>query len=206
MGPWPMVGAGLLGAVVVLGILLLTTLRRVRMLEALDFVITGPVVPRNVLDATKAAERAAYWEMSVLRRFVEDCQDAAGLLWPQMVYRLNFSMGAYRIKSGTVHALIDYAIDNGYLVIHSDRGRHLNRALPYLAIQPWLNDWQAALVLQSLKDQHPLLRQRTWHDIAHDPNAIAALYSGYTGAGGAWQLWESAVSPGPVARHRVTIA
>jgi len=199
---WLVVGL-VVGVLLVLILLAIALTRRARLLEGLDFRINGPDVPQNVLMAVKAAERAAYSEMPTPRRLAEDAQDALTMLWPQMVYRLDFSIGAYRIKAHTVHQLLDYAIEQGYLTLYTPRGRRLNKALPLLAIQPGLNDWQAALVLQSLKDRHPMMRDRRWNDIAADPNAIAALYSGYTGAGGAWTLWESDVQPGPVSRHRL---
>ncbi len=75
--------------------------------------------------------------------------------------------------------------------------------MPYFALQPVLNDWQAALLLQSLKDKHPALAGRSWDEIASDPEAVAKLYSGYMGAGGDWAGWLADDAPGPVARQRL---
>ena len=191
------------GVVCVVALLLFTTHRRVRMLDSLDFSITGPDVPRNVIDAVRQAEAVFYDDLTGWRRVVEDTQDALGLIWPQLVYRFDFSVGAFRIKAHTIHGLLEYGIEHGYLEIRSARERRLNKALPYLALQPLLNEWQAALVLQSLKERHPQLRDRSWESLAGDENAIATLYSGYMGAGGAWQLWESDLKPGAVSRYRL---
>jgi hypothetical protein len=75
--------------------------------------------------------------------------------------------------------------------------------LPIFALQPSINDWQASVLLEYLRQRHPALRNMKWEVIAADPNAIAKLYSGYMGAGGDWALWKSDLVPGAVSRDRL---
>jgi hypothetical protein len=42
-----------------------------------------------------------------------------------------------------------------------------------------------------------------WETIAADDEVIAKLYSGYMGAGGAWEAWRSSMTPGAEARKRL---
>ena len=66
-----------------------------------------------------------------------------------------------------------------------------------------LNDWQAATYLQWLKEAHPLMTDLTWSEIEAKPELVAKLYSGYMGAGGAWELWREDLTPGSVAKQRL---
>jgi hypothetical protein len=183
--------------------LLWSTHRKAMVLQGLDLHLNDPGVPLNVLDAVRAAEIGEYRRMAAARKVVEDGQDAVGLIWPRAVYRANYSVGAYRLKSQTAVGLVDYAIERGFLQMNIERDDKYARIMPLLAQQPALNSWFAAVLLSRLREQHPALRNRDWADIAVDGDAIAKLYSGYTGAGGAWDAWEADEVPGPVARERL---
>lgn len=183
--------------------LLWNTHREAMLLQGLDLHLNDPGVPTNVLDAVRGAEVGEYWQMSPLRRAVEDGQDVVGLLLPRLVYRADYSVGAFRLKSQTVADLVDYAIERGFLQMNIDRDERYAAILPLLTQQPALNTWFAAVLLSHLREQHPKLRDRSWDDIAADPDAIAKLYSGYTGAGGAWEQWAADDVPGPIARARL---
>ena len=89
-----------------------------------------------------------------------------------------------------------------------DRPEHerLRHLLPYFSEQQVINDWQVAVILESLRRDHPQLREMTWDRIAADPSLVAKLYSGYMGAGGAWDQWRATLTPGPVARRRMELA
>lgn len=191
------------GAALASTVLLWNTHRKVTLLQDLDLHLHSPGVPQNVLDAVRGAEMTAYRRMPTARKVVEDGQDMAGLLWPQAVYRANYSVGAFRIKSRTAAEVIDFAIERGLLELRVDRDARYIRMLPVLAQQPALNTWFAGVLLMTLRERHPMLRGRDWDDIAADPDAIAKLYSGYTGAGGAWDAWAADEVPGPVARERL---
>lgn len=173
------------------------------LLQGLDLHLHDPGVPLNVLDAVRGAEVGEYRKMSVLRRAVEDGQDTVGLIVPRIVYRADYSVGAYRLKSRTASGLIDYAIERGFLHMNIERDERYATILPLLTQQPALNTWFAAVLLSQLREQHPSLQTRSWDDIAADPDAIAKLYSGYTGAGGAWEQWAADDQPGPIARARL---
>jgi len=68
-----------------------------------------------------------------------------------------------------------------------------------------INQWLAALLLQHLKEEHPILATLPWSQIAGDRRLIAKLYSSYMGAGGDWAAWKASVEPGDVARKRMGI-
>ena len=124
---------------------------------------------------------------------------------PELVYRLNVSVGPYRIKARSVAELIDEAIPEGYLTFEAPPGQSVDTLLAYFSMQPVINQWQAALLLQHLKNQHPVLATLPWSEIAADKRLIAKLYSGYLGAGGDWAAWKRSVEPGKVARARMQL-
>jgi hypothetical protein len=192
-----------LALVVLLIVRVLVTYDRERLIGRLDMRLRGPAVPDVVLAAVRGAEVRWYQGLPLWRRSVKIAQDIAASAVPQAAFWMNSSIGPYRIKARTIHDLMPYALDRGYLRLNSGPDKRYNKLLPYFALQPLLNDWQAAVLLQSLKDKHPGLRQQTWKQIATDPTAIAKLYSGYMGAGGQWEQWRQTAAPGAVAQERL---
>ena len=179
------------------------TFRRERLIGRLDLRLRGPVVPVNVLEAVRGAEVRWYSGLPLWRRLVKDGQDVIASVVPRAAFWMNSSIGPYRIKAQTIHGLIAFAVDRRYLRVGTDPHARFNKLLPFFALQPTLNDWQAALLLQSLKERHPQLRSSSWDQVAEDPDAVAKLYSGYMGAGGRWEQWCASMVPGPVARERL---
>lgn len=185
------------------GIALWDANRKVQLLASLDFRIHDPGIPENVLTAIRNAELKAYNDMGWVRKAVEDTQDSLALLWPGLAFSCDFSIGPYCIKASTVREVVDFALDEGYLTLNSERSSRYNEVLPLFALQPSINDWEASVLLEYLRRRHPILRNMPWQAIAADPNAIAKLYSGYMGAGGDWARWESDLVPGAVSRDRL---
>lgn len=177
--------------------------RRAQLLAELDFRTQGPSVPTNVLDSVRGAELHAYRDMGPLRKAAEDLQDALALLSPQLAFSRDFSLGPYRIKASTVRETLDFALARGFLTLRSERSSRYNEVLPYFALQPSLNDWEAGVLLEYLRERHPQLARMSWEQISRDPEAIAKLYSGYMGAGGDWAAWASSMTPGAVSRSRL---
>jgi len=178
---------------------------RYRVLAAADFAIDPPPVPRSVVVAVKHAETFAYAQEPWYRRAAEYAQDVLTFLVPWLTYRMNFSVGRYRIKPATIEALLPWAQQQGYLQMHGKPDERLRHLLPYFSEQPVINDWQVAVILESLRRDHPQLRDMAWDRIAADPSLVAKLYSGYMGAGGDWDQWRSSLTPGPVARQRMEL-
>jgi hypothetical protein len=179
--------------------------RRVRQLRRMVFHLRGPEVPIAVLDAVREAEQHFYRNLGLLRRFAEDLQDVLCFISPGLIYALNVSVGPYRIKAQSVAGLIDYAIERDYLIMAVPPRRKDAALLAYFSMQPFINQWQAALILQHLKEQHPLLATMSWSSIAADRRLIAKLYSGYMGAGGDWATWKASIEPGKVAVERLQL-
>lgn len=192
-----------IGLMIAGGIALWDANRKVQLLGALDFRIHDPGIPENVLTAIRNAELKAYRDMGLVRKAVEDFQDSLALLWPGLAFSCDFSIGPYCIKASTVREILDFALEQGYLTLNSQRSARYNEVLPIFALQPSINDWKAGVLLEYLRRRHPELRHMTWEVIAADPNAIAKLYSGYMGAGRDWERWNSDLVPGAVSRDRL---
>lgn len=195
----------ILGILTMLAAVVAIFYHRYRVLAAADFAIDPPPVPRSVVVAVKHAEAFAYAQEPWYRRAAEYAQDVLTFLIPQLTYKMNFSVGRYRIKPATIEARIPWAEEHGYLQVYGTRDERLRHLLPYFSEQPVINDWQVAVILESLRRDHPQLRAMTWEGIAADPSLVAKLYSGYMGAGGAWDEWRSTLTPGPVARQRMKL-
>jgi hypothetical protein len=193
-----------LGILTMLAVVVAVFYHRYHLLAAADFSIDPPPVPRSVIVAIKHAETFAYAQEPWYRRAAEYAQDVLTFLVPRLTYRLNFSVGRYRIKPATIEALIPWAEQQGYLEVHHERP--LAHLLPYFSEQPVINDWQVAVILESLRRDHPQLRDMAWDKIAADPSLVAKLYSGYMGAGGDWNQWRATLTPGPVDRARMQLA
>ena len=176
--------------------------RRFRTLSSLEFVLTPPDMPRFIIVAIKEAELGYYRRQPFWRRWVEAQQDIVTFLSPRLVYRLNFSVGRYRIKPKTIEAIAPWAIEEGYLELPAGASDRLRAFIAYFSHQPSINDWQIAAYLARLKGEHPDLSGMTWDAIAADDQMIAKLYSGYMGAGGDWQGWRTTLEPGAEAKRR----
>ena len=105
-------------AALVLAIMLAITYNRHRRLQRMDFLLTGPDVPRNILDTVKGAEIRFYEDLPWLRKRAEDLQDIAGLAAPTLVMAMNFSVGVYRIKGRTVQKSLGTAREEGWSLGH----------------------------------------------------------------------------------------
>ena len=176
---------------------------RAHWLASLEFELNSPPVPASILAKVREAESRSYESRSLVRRLVEEAQDVIVFASPEMAYKLNFSVGRYRIKAKTIEDILPWAIERRFVVLEQTSLADFSHALAYFSEQPGLNDWQAAIYLQWLKEDHPLMTKLTWLDIEAEPELVAKLYSGYMGAGGAWELWREDLIPGSVAQERL---
>ena len=179
---------------------------RVQSLAAVDFTLTAPPVPPQVVRAVREAEHGYYAAQGPVRRAAEGLQDVAAILHPPLVYALDFSVGPFHLKGRTLERTIPWAAERGYLQVHDAPVRDFHWLYVYLAEQPGLADWGAAVHLEWLRQEHPGLRALSWEEIAADPSLVAKVYSGYIGAGGDWEGWAADLTPGPVAAARLGLA
>ena len=191
----------LVGAVTILGVVN----ARVDWLARMEFALNAPPVPPDVLTRIRDAERLSYAQRAGWRRTAEELQDALVLLSPELAYSMNFSVGRYRIKASTIEMILPWAIERGYVSLDPSERERFTHALAYFAEQPSLNDWQAAVYLEWLRQDHPGLKAMDWADIAASDALVAKLYSGYMGAGGDWDGWRSDLVAGPIARERLQL-
>ena len=195
----------LLGIIIMVGLTIAVFYHRYRVLARTEFELSPPPVPRSVLRSVKDAEARSYAAAPWHRRAVEYLQDVVAFVIPSLAYRLNFSVGRYRMKPSTIERSSQWAVDQGYLEFHSPVDRRLSKLLPYFSEQPVTSDWQVAVILEYLRRDHPGLAPLTWEQIEGDPYLVAKLYSGYMGAGGDWQGWRATMTPGRVALHRMRL-
>jgi hypothetical protein len=90
---------------------------RIQSLTSVNFLITSPPVPQQVLEAVRVAEHNYYAQQSAMRRMIEGTQDVAAFLAPSFVYKLDFSVGPFRLKGHTLNETIPWAMEHGYLEI-----------------------------------------------------------------------------------------
>lgn len=177
--------------------------QRIQALSAVDFEIIAPPVPFVVIEAVRGAEHGFYAKQSRTRRLIEEAQDIGAFLSPKLVYEMNFSVGPFRLRGHTLAATIPWAIDEGYLILQDAQVQDFHWLYVYLAEQPGLAEWGAAVHLEHLRRRHPLMQELGWSQIAADPSLIAKVYSGYLGAGGDWDKWAADLVPGSVAKDRM---
>ena len=196
--------AGALGGLLVgaVGASALVVLR-IQSLSQIDFEIRPPPVPLEVIETVRQAERRYYATQSNARQAIELAQDVLAFLHPPLVYRLNLSVGPYRLKGRTLDEMIPWAQQQGYLAVTEAPLAYFHWLYVYLAEQPGLAHWGAATHLEFLRQRHPRLREMDWEMVAADPELIAKIYSGYLGAGNDWPLWEADLVPGKVALSRL---
>ena len=176
---------------------------RARWLALLEFELHPPPVPFATLEVIQGAERQYYASKSTPRRLAEQVQDVVVFASPALANRLSFSVGRYRMKADTISHLVPWAIKKGFLTLDGTDPHTFSKAMAYFSEQPVLNDWQAAVYLEWLRLDHPMLKDLTWEAIANDLFLVAKLYSGYMGAGGDWEGWRADTMPGPVALRRL---
>lgn len=179
---------------------------RIQSLSELDFVIVPPDVPFEILDSVRSAENDYYAAQPKTRQLAEWAQDVATFLHPPLVYRMDFSVGPFRLKGKTLDAAIPWAHESGFLILTDAPVSDFHWLYVYLAEQPGLANWGAAVHLEFLRQSHPLMRDIDWPQIASDPQLIAKMYSGYLGAGGDWDAWKADLTPGKVALSRLGLA
>jgi len=176
---------------------------RAHWLASLEFQLNPPPVPESILATIRQAERKSYEERSILRRIAEEAQDVLVFASPELAYKLNFSVGRYRIKANSIEAILPWATEQRFVILEETTPKSFAHAIAYFSEQPGLNDWQAANYLEWLRQDHPIMADLSWSDIAADPETVAKLYSGYMGAGGAWDLWRASMTPGRIAKERL---
>ena len=179
--------------------------KRVNALAKVDFSIVMPSVSSEVLSAVRQAEGDFYAQQPALRRLIEDGQDVAAFLAPSLVYKFDFSVGPFRLKGHTLDEIIPWALQNGYLELQKSPVWDFHWLYVYLAEQPGLADWGAAVLLERLRQMHPELSKLSWQEISADPSLVAKVYSGYIGAGGDWEAWKADLIPGRVAAARMNL-
>ncbi len=180
-----------------------TMKERAHWLASLEFELHSPPVPSSVLATVREAERNSYQDRSAVRQLAEEAQDVLVFASPELAYKMNYSVGRYRIRAKTVEAILPWAIEHHFVVLGATSPKDFSHALAYFSEQPGLNDWQAATYLEWLKQKHPLMADTSWTEIAANQRLVAKLYSGYMGAGGDWTLWQESLTPGPIAMKRL---
>lgn len=156
-----------------------------------------------VVEVVGTAEEMWQAQLSPLRGTAEELQDQAARSAPLEAYAADWSIGRFNIRPHTARSALDWAFAQG---IAGDFGYH-HRLSDEEVVRDIMDPTRASslvkLILTQLRDDHPALRAMTWDTIEATDQYIAKLYSGYLGAGGAWEAWRSDVVPGDEAKQRL---
>jgi hypothetical protein len=143
------------------------------------------------------------WQRSLgpIRGNLKLLNDEVAYTDPLRAWRNNNSLSRYNIRPSTAYKAILWAQDAGAAPDFP------KPPLPEQVIG-WIMSEQtdtrlAELILNQLRDDHPMLRDKSWDEIAGNDEWIAKLYSGYAGAGNAWDAWRADLKPGSVAIDRL---
>lgn len=156
-----------------------------------------------VVEVVGTVEEGWQAQLSPLRAAAEQFQDEAARSAPLETYAADWSIGRFNIRPSTARSALDWAFTQG---IAADFG--YDRPLDDEEVVRDIMDPDRAaslvkLILAQLRDDHPGLREKTWDTIEATDQYLAKLYSGYLGAGGAWEAWRSDLLPGDEARLRL---
>jgi hypothetical protein len=161
------------------------------------------IVSQWVVDVVGSAEEGWQAQLGPLRGAAEQLQDEVARTSPLEAYTADWSIGRYNIRPSTARSALDWAFQQG---VAEDYGYH-HRPNDEEVIRQIIDDTQAAalvkVILARLRAEHPSLSVLDWDTIEATDQYIAKLYSGYLGAGGAWETWQSNLIPGDEAKQRL---
>lgn len=157
----------------------------------------SPWVMRVMLDAEVNWQRS----LGPIRGNLKLLNDEVAYTDPLVAWRNNNSLSRYNIRPSTAYKAIRWAQGAGAAPDFPDP------PLPEQVVG-WIMSEETdtrlvELILNQLRDDHPLLRDKTWQEIEGSDEWIAKLYSGYTGAGNAWDAWRADLKPGSVSIDRL---
>jgi hypothetical protein len=161
------------------------------------------IVSQWVVEVVGTAEVAWQAQLSPLRAVAEQWQDQTASSAPLEAYAADSSIGRFNIRPSTERSALDWAFAQG---ITAEFGYHQppgDEEIVRDIMDPSRASSLVKLILAQLRDSHPALRGMTWDTIEAADRYIAKLYSGYLGAGGAWEAWRSNLLPGDEARQRL---
>ena len=162
-----------------------------------------PIVSQWVVEVVGTAEEMWQAQLSPLRGTAEELQDQAARSAPLEAYASDWSIGRYNIRPSTARSALDWAFAQGTA---GDYGYH-HRPSDEEIVRDIMDTEKASslvkVILAQLREDHPSLRETAWDTIEASDQYIAKLYSGYLGAGGAWDVWRSNLLPGDEAKQRL---
>jgi hypothetical protein len=156
-----------------------------------------------LVDVVGTAEEMWQAQLSPLRGTAEQFQDQAARSVPLEAYAADWSIGRYNIRPSTARSALDWAFEQGIAGDYGYEHRPSDEEIVGHIMDSEKAPALVKLILARLRDDHPALRDVTWDTIEATDQYIAKLYSGYLGAGGAWEAWRSNLIPGDEARQRL---
>lgn len=156
-----------------------------------------------VVEVIGTAEETWQAQLSPLRATAEQFQDQAARSAPLEAYAADWSIGRFNIRPSTARSALNWAFARG---IAADFGYDQplgDEEIVREIMDPVRAASLVKLILAQLRDDHPGLREMAWDTIEAEDEYVAKLYSGYLGAGGAWEAWRSDLLPGDEARLRL---
>lgn len=159
--------------------------------------------PIWLAEVIRAAEDTWHNNLGIVRKLAEDAQDLLAAENPSAAYRNNYSIGNSNIRPQTARAAIDWIFNNQLEQSIGFQERPDDNALVAMILNPAEENKVVLSILTHLQQIHPGLNNMNWDQITASDSLIAKIYSGYLGAGGAWDQWKSGLIPGQEAMSRL---
>ena len=166
----------------------------------------GRIVAPWIVDVIEHGEANRVAGDSTIRLEVERFQDQVARLDPPTAILTDWSIGRYYIRPSTARAALDWAFAAGTAAAYGYARRPSDIELVRHILDPARDGALVQVILAQLRDDHPLLRALNWEQIEASDQAVAKLFSGWLGAGGAWDAWRADLTPGPLARQYLRCA
>lgn len=162
--------------------------------------------PGWLADVIREAEQLWQNSLPALRSWIENLQESVAQEVPSLAALADVSIGPSNIRPSTAKAALEWAAASG-----ADESLGVTAAptaseLIQQILDPGQEKPLVLAILAHTKDQHPVLRNLSWGELMIDDALIAKLYSGYMGAGDAWETWKADLIPGPAATTRLQCA
>lgn len=161
------------------------------------------ILSRWVVAVVGDAEAAWQAQLGPLRGAAEQLQDEVARTSPLEAYAADWSIGRYNIRPSTARSAIDWAFAQSIAGDYGYTGRPTDEDVVRRIMDDERSGTLVQLILARLRAEHPSLSMFDWETIEAVDQYIAKLYSGYLGAGGAWEAWQANLLPGDEAKQRL---
>lgn len=174
-----------------------------RIMELLNQTPANCLPPEWLVAVIRSAEQGWQASLPPVRRLGEASQEHLARLEPALVAAQDFSIGTCSLRPSAARRATLWALEKnigGFLGLERLPD---DERLVAMILEPAAEARLVLCLLGALRESHPGLRDMHWEAICGQDALVAKLYSGYMGAGGAWEAWQADLTPGPEALRRL---